>query len=328
MSAPRFSGFLSQSYRGRLSHSVAICRLWVLTAFAAACVSSGQAQSGAAPAPRNTTPPVALPAATPTPGEAALPGGPAPVRVSASYVLSPGDSVALSVYDEPRLEATRTLTVSGEASFHLIGNVKIAGKTVSAAEKLIEELYQKDYLVTPRVSLTLTAHAVRSVTVAGAVAKPQLVPIPQEGRFDVLMALEAAGGATEKANLREAVLRRFNGGNIIACDILALNQNPASAPVMQPNDSLSIPFKVDEFVIVSGEVNKPGQVKIPEKGPFDALSAISMAGDYTKFAKVKDITVTRAGRIFQLDGTAMSNGSARPFLLLPGDRLKVGKRIF
>ena len=245
-----------------------------------------------------------------------------------NYILNRGDSVKLSVFQESDLDTECTLSKSGEASFPLIGSVQLSGKTVRTAEKLIEELYNRDYLVNPRVSLALTGYAQHFVTVSGAVATPRVVAIPLEGRFDVLAAIAAAGGTTEKADLRAVVLRPAAGGSSIRCDVTAMQANPALARALQPGDLLTVPQKVDEFVIVSGEVSHPSRVQLPDDGRMDVLTAITMAGDYTKFAKQKNITVTRGGRIIQLDGAAMANGTAPRFNLLPGDHLHVGKRIF
>jgi polysaccharide export outer membrane protein len=242
--------------------------------------------------------------------------------------LNRGDTVKLSVFQESGLDAEATLSKSGEASFPLIGAVSLAGKTVKSAEKLIEDLYNRDYLVNPRVSLTLTGYAQHFVTVSGAVAAPRVVAIPLEGRFDVLAAIAAAGGTTEKADLRSVVLRHANGGNSIRCDVNAMQANPAFARELLPGDSITVPQKVEEFVTISGEVTRPARVVMPDSGQLDVLTAITMAGDYTKLAKPKSITVTRNGRIIKLDGTAMANGTAPAFQLLPGDRVNVGKRIF
>ncbi|HEX2747108.1 MAG TPA: polysaccharide biosynthesis/export family protein, partial [Verrucomicrobiales bacterium] len=163
---------------------------------------------------------------------------------SDNYILNRGDSIKLSVFQESDLDTECTLSKSGEASFPLIGSVQLSGKTVRTAEKLIEELYNRDYLVNPRVSLTLTGYAQHFVTVSGAVANPRVVAIPLEGRFDILAAIAAAGGTTEKADLRAVVLRPAAGGAGIRCDVTAMQANPALARALQPGDLLTVPQKV------------------------------------------------------------------------------------
>jgi polysaccharide export outer membrane protein len=285
---------------------------------------SGRAASSAPPIPSSVPAPDAARITPQAPGQPAAPA----VRPAENYVLNRGDTVKLSVFQEPNLDCECALSKSGEASFPLIGSVQLSGRTVRAAEKMVEELYNKDYLVNPRVSLTLTGYAQHFVTVSGAVATPRIVPIPLDGHFDVLAAIAAAGGTTEKADLRTVILRHATGGNSIRCDVAAMQANPALTRDLLPGDSLTISQKVDEYVVVSGEVSRPSRVLIPETGRLDVLTAITMAGDYTRLAKPKNITVTRNGKIYQLDGAAMANGTAPAFDLQPGDHLHVGKRIF
>ncbi|HWB07123.1 MAG TPA: polysaccharide biosynthesis/export family protein [Verrucomicrobiales bacterium] len=319
--------------RGGLLSSIFCCAIL----FPGTELASAQTPAGKPAGTRKAEPalsralPDATAAANPATGSALssrLPASPALPPPSDNYVLNRGDTVKLSVFQESGLDAEATLSKSGEASFPLIGAVSLAGKTVKSAEKLIEDLYNRDYLVNPRVSLTLTGYAQHFVTVSGAVAAPRVVAIPLEGRFDVLAAIAAAGGTTEKADLRSVVLRHANGGNSIRCDVNAMQANPALARELLPGDSITVPQKVEEFVTVSGEVTRPARVVMPDSGQLDVLTAITMAGDYTKLAKPKSITVTRNGRIIKLDGTAMANGTAPAFQLLPGDRVNVGKRIF
>lgn len=262
----------------------------------------------------------------------ALPLRPPP----ASYRLSPGDTVKLSVFNEPRLSDESTLSSSGEVSFPLIGNVNLSGKSIKDAEKTIADLYYNmEFLVDPRVSLTLTGYAQHSVTVSGAVATPGAVAIPQEGRFDVLAAITAAGGAGEKADLRSVVLRPASGGPGIPCDVVAMQANPSLARLMKPGDSLTVPFlpqKVARFVNVMGEVKNPAPVEVTDGGRMDVLTAIARAGGYTRIAKPSKITVIRSGaggkQTISLDAAAMAKGSAPLFYLLPGDTLTVAESRF
>lgn len=244
----------------------------------------------------------------------------------AGYRLAVGDSVQLSVFNEPSLEAQRTITSAGEVSFYLIGNVKIAGKSVGDAEEMIRELYDRDYLVNPKVTLTVTGYAAQFATVTGAVSKPGSVAVPVEGRFDLLDAIAAAGGATEKADLRLVTLRRKGSTETVRINAAALQNDPAGAPVIRPGDGISIGLRVDQFINVVGEVNRPGQIRFPTDEKLDVITAITMAGDFSRFAKTSDITIMRAGRVIPVDGAAISRGEAPTVQLQPGDTVKVGRR--
>ncbi len=244
----------------------------------------------------------------------------------ASYRLAPGDSVQLNVFNEPALEAERTISSSGEVSLYLIGSVRIAGKSIGDAEEMIRGLYDKDYLVNPKVTLTITGFAAQFATVMGAVGKPGNVAVPIEGPFDLLEAIAAAGGTAEKADLRNVILRRKGSTEALRIDLDALQKNPVNVPSIRPGDSIAIGNKTDRFINVIGEVNRPGQIRFPDQGALDVITAVTMAGDFSRFAKPSDITIMRGGRIIQVDGAAISRGEAPAVPLLPNDTVKVGRR--
>lgn len=269
----------------------------------------------------SVSPPAGQPASAKAPGTASAPATP-----PSGYKLAPGDSILLSVFNEPALQAERTISSTGEASFYLIGNVKVAGKSIGDAEEAIRELYDRDYLVNPKVTLTITGYAAQYATITGAVAKPGNVAIPVEGQLDVIEAIAAAGGTSEKADLRSVILRRKGSSETQRIDLDALQKNPANVPIIRPGDAIAIGLKADRFINVIGEVNRPGQIRFPDQGGLDVITAVTMAGDFSRFAKTSDITIIRGGRVIQVDGAAINRGEAPSVPLLPNDTVKVGRR--
>ncbi|MDP6208512.1 MAG: polysaccharide biosynthesis/export family protein, partial [Roseibacillus sp.] len=73
-----------------------------------------------------------------------------------SYVFKAGDGVSLEVYNEPDLATETRILKSGEVSFPLIGKVILEGLSVTEGVAKIYELYNKDYLVKPKLTLTVT----------------------------------------------------------------------------------------------------------------------------------------------------------------------------
>lgn len=76
-------------------------------------------------------------------------------------------------------------------------------------------------------------------------------------------------------------------------------------------------------VIVSGEVNVPGQRLLT--GLSSAIDAILISGGVKKTGSLRNIRVQRGGRDFQVDlyGMLTSNGSASGFRLADGDRILI-----
>ena len=83
------------------------------------------------------------------------------VPPDANRVLRPNDLIRVEVADEPDLSLNVRILKSGEVSLPLLGSVKIAGLSVKAAAAKIRDLYAKDILNDPKVTLTIRAFAPR-----------------------------------------------------------------------------------------------------------------------------------------------------------------------
>ena len=120
----------------------------------------------------------------------------APATTDPSYHLSSGDTVVMSIFDEPDLTATQTIARSGEVRLPLIGEITLAGKSVRDAERLLEGTYtQRQFLKTPVVSLVVTAYFPREISVLGAVRSPGTVVFPRDvTSLDILEVITRVGG--------------------------------------------------------------------------------------------------------------------------------------
>lgn len=125
---------------------------------------------------------------------------PAPDPASAvtdpSYLLSAGDTVAITVYNEPELAATQTIARSGELRLPLIGEIVLTGQSVREAERSIERAYiERQFLKAPAVNLTVTAYFPREVSVLGSVRSPGTVVFPRDvTTLDIVEVITRVGG--------------------------------------------------------------------------------------------------------------------------------------
>jgi len=91
-------------------------------------------------------------------------------------------------------------------------------------------------------------------------------------------------------------------------------------------------FAVLRFTIL-GQVQKPGSYEFPPNEKLNLLNGVAMGGGYTRLALPSKVTVQRtvAGelKVFRLDAEAMAlDPTNKPFLILPGDTITVGERVF
>jgi polysaccharide export outer membrane protein len=116
------------------------------------------------------------------------------------YVLRPADILQVKIYKEEDL--TREVSVSQEytVSLPLIGNVSVKNRSVRQIEEMIRQLYERDFLVNPQVTLIVLKYAERAVNVIGSVNSPQAVPFPPERGLTLLEAVARAGGFSRLAD--------------------------------------------------------------------------------------------------------------------------------
>ncbi|PTX98031.1 polysaccharide biosynthesis protein [Spartobacteria bacterium LR76] len=127
---------------------------------------------------------------------------------SSNYRLTANDLLDFRVFQEPELDAVIRLSGDGTASFPLVGNVTIGGKTVSEAVDILKARYRDGYLVSPQVSLTVRTYAKQRFTVLGQVQKPGAYEMQGTEAVSLLQAIGLAGGYTRIADPSNITVKR------------------------------------------------------------------------------------------------------------------------
>ncbi|MBC8011573.1 MAG: polysaccharide biosynthesis/export family protein [Burkholderiales bacterium] len=128
---------------------------------------------------------------------ATSPAAPAASAVTdPSYRLSSGDTIAITIFDEPELASTQTIARTGEIRIPLIGEITLTGKSVREAEHALEAAYRDgEYLKSPVATLTVTSYFPREVAVLGAVRSPGTVLFPRDvTSLDIVEVITRVGG--------------------------------------------------------------------------------------------------------------------------------------
>jgi polysaccharide export outer membrane protein len=153
------------------------------------------------------------PAATSTSRAAAsAPASTGGVSAPAGYILSPTDQVTVEVFGEEDLRTSGRLNPEGNLSVPLLGSIHLAGLSLTQAASKLTELYSRDYLVNPKVNVTLLSYARRRFTILGQVGHPGVIEMPDsspEG-IDLLEAIAMAGGYSRIAAPERITVRRQN----------------------------------------------------------------------------------------------------------------------
>jgi polysaccharide export outer membrane protein len=126
----------------------------------------------------------------------------------AEYVVQPLDVLKVVVFQEEDLEREVRVTQESSVSLPLIGTISLQGRTVREAQELIRDAYERDFLVNPQITLTVTEYAKQVINVLGAVTTAGAIPIPPEQPLNLLDAIARAGGFTRLADRRHIKLTR------------------------------------------------------------------------------------------------------------------------
>lgn len=121
-----------------------------------------------------------------------------------SYTFGPGDSLKISVYQEPDLSVTAEISQQGLVDMPLLGSVKLAGLTQQQAKQLLEDKLRDGYLVAPSVSITVNTY--RPFFIYGEVRNPGSYPYQPD--ITVEQAIALAGGLLDRASRKEWHLQR------------------------------------------------------------------------------------------------------------------------
>jgi len=185
------------------------------------------------------------PAATSTSrAVASAPASAGGVSAPAGYILSPTDQVTVEVFGEDDLRTSGRLNPEGNLSVPLLGSIHLAGLTLTQAASKLTELYSRDYLVNPKINVTLISYAKRRFSILGQVNRPGSIEMPEtsEEGIDLLEAIALAGGYTRIASPERITVRRQNasGDQIFKVNAKRFTKGKGGGFLVEPGDTINV----------------------------------------------------------------------------------------
>lgn len=113
-----------------------------------------------------------------------------------AYRLAAGDTIRVRVYGEDDLSLQLDVPAAGTVDYAFVGEFELSGKTVDAVQKEITQRLLGDYLIDPKVSVTVAKY--RNFYVYGEVARPG--GYAWEPGLTVRKVITLAGGLKERAS--------------------------------------------------------------------------------------------------------------------------------
>ena len=209
------------------------------------------------------------------------------------YVVGEGDLLRITVYDFPDLLTIVRIGGEGTILFPLIGQVKVAGLSVTAVSKKIENMLSEGYIISPHVSVFIEEYRSQRVTIMGQVNRPGLYEL--KGFTTFLELLSKAGDLARDAGDKAFIKRKSEspdkGERNITIDLKRLVEKGDTSQDVPVVDGDSIYIVKAGTFYVTGEVKNPASYKFEEGTT--VLKAITMAGGFTDRASTGRVRIIR-----------------------------------
>lgn len=216
----------------------------------------------------------------------------AAATANAEYRLGAGDVVRVVVYQNPDLTLETRVSETGVISYPLLGNVRIGGLGVGAAEKLIADgLRNGNFVKSPQVTLILLQVKGNQASVLGQVNRPGRYPI-ETADMRLTDLLANAGGVAGSGG-DQLVLTGTRNGQPYRLEIDlpgVFGANGRGNDVLIQNGDV---LWVDRapLVYIYGEVQRPGPMRL-ERG-MTLMQALAAGGGLNQRGTERGIRVHR-----------------------------------
>ena len=299
--------------------------------------------------------PLQVPAAAPI-EPPIVPLIPPPIPAFGTYRLGQGDSVAIYVQRFQDFNFQATIDAEGKITQAVLGKISLQGLTIDEAQERVKQAVSR-YIINPIVLLSMTNARPVQVTIAGEISKPGLYPLtPQSGR--VSSVLLAAGGSTERGDLRSVKIRRsYTNGATDEKEIDLYTPLKDGTPLpdlrLQDGDVILIPpidpTKLDGYdrgIIARSTLVKPqiiirilsyargglSEVGVPNGSRFvDALAKTALNPDQANLAKIAIVrydAVQQKAITFELNGkSALMGDPTQNIALQDSDVIVIGRNL-
>lgn len=171
-----------------------------------------------------------------------------------NYILGPGDQVVINVWGASQQSVSETVSADGYIVVPNVGQIKLAGMSVSQAKAAIRNRLGARYGGSS-IDMSVTDTRTIQVQVMGEVKRPGTYSV--SGLSSAFNALYTAGGISNIGTLRDIKVYR-NGHQIASIDVYdyLLNGNASGDVRLRDNDVIVV-GAYDCLVQVSGNVKRP-----------------------------------------------------------------------
>ncbi|HEV2227949.1 MAG TPA: polysaccharide export protein EpsE [Steroidobacteraceae bacterium] len=241
----------------------------------------------------------------------------------APELLGNGDSVKVTVFQNPDLATEARISERGSITFPLIGEVVISGLTPDgAAARIADRLVRGKFVINPQVSLTVQQVRSRQVSVLGEVGKPGRYPLDDVSN-SLTDVLARAGGISGEGDDSVVVVRTQNGKETrTAIDVPEMYRTGDMSHDMRLENGDVVYVKRAPQFYLYGEVQRAGAYRLQPQ--MTVMQAISVGGGVTPRGTLRGLQVQRR----TADGQVRTVGVRPTDAVHADDVIVVRERLF
>jgi polysaccharide biosynthesis/export protein len=210
----------------------------------------------------------------------------------APALLGDGDSVRVTVFQNPELTTEARISERGSISLPLIGEVQIADFTPeAAAARIAERLKRGKFVINPQVSLSVQQVRSRQVSVLGEIGRPGRYALDDVSN-SLTDVLARAGGINGEGDNTVVVVRNQNGNETrTAIDVSEMYRSGDMSHNMRLENGDVVYVKRAPQFYLYGQVQKAGAYRLQPQ--MTVMQAISVGGGLTPRGTLRGLQVQR-----------------------------------
>ena len=179
----------------------------------------------------------------PSTGSAAPGASSTPAKTNTSYVIGPGDLLAINVLHEPEVSQKVPVRMDGKITMPLIGEIQASGMVPDALQATIAQKLH-DYIKDAEVTVVVEEMKGQEFSVMGEVEHPGSFPLTKP--TTVLAGLAQAGGFRDFAKVSKIhVLRKTPQGTTITLPFnykqVSKGKDDSQNIELRPGDTIIVP---------------------------------------------------------------------------------------
>lgn len=246
-----------------------------------------------------------------------------PAHAAAADALGPGDSIRITVFQNPDLNTEARVSALGTIRMPLIGVIEVSGKSAeSVAAAVAQRLREGQFLKDPEVNVSLLQMRSRQVSVLGQVGRPGRYALDENGaRLSDILA--QAGGITAAGDDTVTVLTQRRGTTEkLGIKVSSLYQNIDAAANLELENGDTVFVQRAPVFYIYGQVQRAGAYRL--EPDLNVIQAVSLGGGITLRGTERGMRIHRR----TADGGLVRIEAQPADRVLADDVIYVGESLF